>query len=171
MTQAPAVNARHAVLAVGVAAASALAMSLVLAAASSPPDFRTRLAALETQAQQTSELMRPLPTGSLYPADALCGRDTAAAARKLHDSLSAAAAQANLTLDSLDVRPDFDPSGPAALKPLRVRFSATGPYENVVMLLSTLSRQRPDLFADGVDLTAKTSNVALSFSGRAFCSA
>jgi hypothetical protein len=165
------VNVRQAVLAVGVAAASALAMSLILAGASSPPDFRARLAALETQAQQTSELMRPLPAGSLYPADALCGRDTAAAARKLHDGLSAAVAQASLTLDSLEVRPDLDTSEPATLKPLRVRLSATGPYEGVVMLLATLSRQRPDVFADGVDLTGKTSNVTMSFSGRVFCSA
>jgi hypothetical protein len=164
-------NGRDAVLAVGVAAASALAMSLVLSAASAPPDFRARLAALASQARLTGDLMRSLPAANPYPADAFCGRDTADAIRRLRDKLSAAAAETNLTLDGLEVRPDLETPGPSTLKPLRLRFFATGSYENVVMLLAVLSRQRPEVFADAVDMTSKTSNVSMSFSGRAFCSA
>jgi len=164
-------NPRDAALAIGVATASALAMGLVLAGVSSPPDFRTRLTALETQVQQTRTLMRPLPAEGLYPADAICRGDANAAVKALRDNLSAFAAQAGLSLDTLDIRPEPVAGEPGLLTPVRLRFTATGSYESVVMLLAALSRLRPDVFADGVDLTSKTSNVTLSFSGRAFCAA
>jgi hypothetical protein len=161
---------RDAALAVGVAAAAALAMGVALASASTPANFRARLAVLETQTQQSHSLMRPMPAGSLYPLDALCRGDPGAAAKRLHDGLAAFAAQANISLDVLDARPEADAASPSGLTPIRLRFTATGSYESAVTLLAALSRQRPDIFADGVDLTSKTSNVTVSFSGRAFCS-
>lgn len=169
MSRGQALRVRDTALAIGVATASALAMGLLLASASSPPDFKVRLEALQSQTRQTQDLMRPLPAGSLYPTDAICRGDANAAAKGLRDGLSAFAAQASLSLDALDARPESAEA--ARLTPVRLRFSATGSYESVVMLLAALSRQRPDVFADEAVLTSKTSNVTLSFSGRAFCSA
>jgi len=164
------IGLRDTVLAIGVAAAAALAMGFALASASTPANFQSRVAALETRDQQARNLMRPSAAGSVYPADAICRGDPSVAAKGLRDNLAAFATQANLSLDILDARPETDAGSQGALAPVRLRFTVTGPYESVVMLLSALSRQRPDVFADGVDLTSKTSNVTLSFSGRAFCS-
>jgi len=155
--------------AAGVAAACALAMGLGLAWASAPPQFSARLAGLSAEANQARDLMRTSPVDRLYSQDAFCRAEPASTAKTLRDSLSATAAQANLSVDFLEAHPEAPAEGLGVLTPIRLKFTVTGSYEGVVALLAALARQRPDVFADGLDVTAKTANVTASFSGRAFC--
>jgi hypothetical protein len=161
---------RDAALGFAVAAGSALLMAFILASAGSPSGFRGRLQQLETQARQTQDLLRPKPSDDLYPADAICQGDPTMIGKAFRNSLTTFAAQASLNLETLDVGVEPPTSDPSALTPVRLRFTATGPYEGAIMFLQSLSRQRPEIFADAVDLTSKTSNVTISFSGRVFCS-
>ncbi|WP_329638687.1 GspMb/PilO family protein [Phenylobacterium sp.] len=158
-------------LAAGVAMAGALAMALLLTQLGAPAKLSARLEALTVKTDQARDLMRAPPSDRLYAADALCRHDPGAAAQALREGLAASAAQANLSVDFLEAHPDGPGDSPGGLAPMRLKFSVTGSYENVVGLLATLARQRPAIFADGVDLTAKTANVTASFSGRAFCAA
>lgn len=158
-------------LAVAVAASAAVLAGLVLAWVSAPANFKGRIAAVEEQSGQVRALVRPAPHDGAFPSDAICHRDPAAAAKTLRDGVTAAATQNNLNLDMLDARPDMPVNGGPGVAAVRVRFTTTGSYEGTVALLATLSRQRPALFADTVDLVSKTSNVSFTFSGRAFCAA
>jgi hypothetical protein len=156
---------------VGAAAAAALLFSVTLATIGAPGDFKTRLATLEQQADRAESLLRPSRMRDGYDAGALCTRDPAAQAQAFRDLVSAQATQTGLNLDSLDARVEPAPEVSARLTPVRLRFSVTGPYDGAVGLLALLSRGRPELFVDSLDLTPKVSNVTLSLSGRVFCGA
>lgn len=162
----PSVHA--AMSAVAIATLGALATALGLAHLAAPRDMRPRLEALAGQAQHLRSDLQPVASAPLIPAGAIC-RDTEAAAKTLRDSLTGAANQAGLGLEMIDARADVAANGTAKLAAVRLRFTATGSYESVIGLIAALSRQRPELFADNVDIVSKTSNVSLTFSGRAFC--
>jgi len=165
----PSLRDAAAVAAVGVVCA--LTMGLGLASLSSPSDFVDRVDALETRTQASQDLIRKSRAAPVFAADALCHRDADRQAQGLRAELAALATQTNLTLDGLDTHLESPSETASALAPVRLRFTTTGSYENVVLLLQNLSRHRPELFADTVDLTAKTANVTLTFSGRVFCAA
>jgi hypothetical protein len=159
------------ILPAGVAAACALGLGLLLASLSAPPDFKERLAVVQQRAERAQRLLRPPRNSTVGSPDALCFGDAAKQSQALRDAVSAQAAQANLTLESLDARIEMGDQLGERLTPVRLRFSATGSYEGAIALLAELGRYRPQLFVDTLDLTPKTANVTLAISGRVFCSA
>jgi len=153
---------------VGVALAGALVVGLALSSFGKAPDFNTRVTTLEADTVRAQGLLAGSGKDAPAPPDALCRQPSAEAARRLHDSLAASAARVGVPTDLLDVRPEGrgDPNAP---EPLRIRINGTGSYEGVIGLVAEMARARPQVFVDSLDLTPKTSNVSLSFSGRAFC--
>lgn len=158
-------------VAVGAAAGAALLFGVVLAGLSTPDDFQARVAALEAQAARTEGLLRPVRDRGPFGAEALCTRDAGAQAQQLRALVSGQATQAGLVVDSLDARPEPAAQSGVRVVPVRLRLSVTGSYEGAVGLLARLSRERPQLFVDSLDLIPKVSNVTLSMSGRVFCGA
>ena len=160
---------RDAIIAVSVALASALVLGLILAAISTPPDFKARLVEVQQQVDEAGRLARPSRTPSAYPADALCTRLPAEQAQILRSDLTEAAAQARVEVKRMEVGLGGSTSD-ERLAPLRVKVEASGSYESALLMLEAMGKLRPQIFADTVDLTPKASTVTLSFSGRAFCS-
>lgn len=168
MTPKPSFQPLDVAFAVGGCAACALVFGVVLASLSTPKDFEARVAALQGQADRGASLLKPPRERSSYGVDALCTRDPNQQAQMLHELVTAQATQASLVLDALETR--MEPADASErLIPVRLRFSVTGSYDGAVGLLALLSRERPQLFVDSLDLTPKVSNVTLSVSGRVFC--
>jgi hypothetical protein len=156
-------------LALAVAASGAALMGLILVTASAAPNMKARLEALDVRTERIQALSRQAPADAMGPPDSLCHQDPAEAAKREHDAVAVLGAQANVTLDAVDARPDLSGDTQAGLTPIRLRVSATGSYESIMALLAALSRQRPLVYVDSLDLTPKVSNVTAVISGRSFC--
>lgn len=167
MTGAPAVT-RDSVVAAGVALVCAVGFGLVLSFASTPKDFASRVAALSTQVDRIERAegsSRPP-----YRPGAVCDLPAAEEAKGLQAALGTSSAGLGLQLVSSEVTPEpTESSGGAGLIPVAVRFTAVGPYDGALRLLDQLSRGRPELFADTMDLTSNMSSVELKFAGRVYC--
>ncbi|WP_340643891.1 hypothetical protein [Phenylobacterium sp.] len=161
---------RDGIIAVTIALASALILGLILAAISTPADFKARLAEVQQQVDEAGRLARPSRALSSYPADALCTRIPVEQAQILRSDLTQAAAQAQIEVKRMEVGPGGGSTTDDRLATLRVKVEASGSYESALLMLEAMGKLRPQLFADTVDLTPKASTVTLSFSGRAFCS-
>lgn len=153
----------------GVAAACALGFGVALAAWSAPADFDSRLADVTAKTDRTEALLKPPRTPPRFGADAVCTQSAEQQAVALRQTLEAEAGRNSLVVVSADARPEPAADLEARLAPVRLRFTATGSYEGAVALLALMARERPQLFVDSLDLTPKTANVTLSFSGRVFC--
>ena len=160
---------RDGVIAVAIALAGALVFGLVLAAISTPSNFKVRLAQVQQQVDEGGRLARRSRNASAYPVDALCVGLPAEQAQILRSNLTEAAAQARVEVKRMEVGP-AGTSASERLAPLRVKIEASGSYESALLMLEAMGKLRPQLFADTVDLTPKASTVTVNFSGRAFCS-
>lgn len=160
---------REIVWGTGVAAACALGFGVALAAWSAPADFDARLAAATAKADRAEALLKPPRTSARFAPDAVCTQDPEQQSAALRRTLEVEAGRNSLVVVSADARPEPAGDLEVRLTPVRLRFTATGSYEGSVALLALLARERPQLFVDSLDLTPKTANVTLSFSGRVFC--
>lgn len=162
-------GAVDAAAAAAVAAGCALLGALALGAAARPAGFGERLDKLDAKAAEVAQVLRPRREAGALALDAVCTGDMAGQQERLRTTIAAYGQQLNLELGDVEVRPDAP--GRSGLTPLRIRFEATGGYEQVLSALDMLSRERPQVFADSVDLTSNTSSVTLEFAGRVFCAA
>lgn len=162
-------DATELVLVAAVAAGCALIGAIVLGIVSRPANFGERLEELETKASEVGQILRPRREVGGPALDAVCTGDLAAQEDRLKASLAEYGRRLELELGDVEVRPEAP--GRSGLTPLRIRFEATGGYEQVLSALDMLSRERPQVFADTVDLTSNTSSVTLEFAGRVFCAA
>ncbi|MFZ3004788.1 MAG: hypothetical protein WA047_01345 [Phenylobacterium sp.] len=158
---------REAAIAAGLALAAALVLGVTLTALSTPKDFKSRLSTVEQQTVETRGMLRARGT-SLFSPDAVCNRSAEAEANALREELATYGARLNLRLSGLSAAPEVTTTD--GLAGVRLRFQASGSYESALMALDQLAKRRPQVFADTVDLTSKTSSVTLVFSGRLFCS-
>lgn len=157
-------------LAAGLGAASALAFAVCLSAISTPPKFEERVEAVAATADRAEKLLKPVRDGGAFSADAICNRGAVDQGKLIMALVEAEAGQARMVVDSLETRLEPTPDDTSRLMPIRVRFTVTGSYDSAIALLAVLSRHRPQVFADSLNLTPKVSTVTLSFSGRVFCS-
>jgi hypothetical protein len=155
---------------VGIVAAAAVVTGLVLTGLASPPDFARRVAALDGRADQIRRWTSVRPGASQYPQGAICNIGLGKAQDLLRADIGGQAQASGLALSTLEVGADRDAPLGQTLVPIRVRFQVQGAYAAVIGLMDRLSRTRPLLFADAVDLTSNTTSVTMKFSGRAFCS-
>lgn len=157
--------------ALAIGAACAVTVAVLLASVARPSDVKEHTAAIEARVDRASGLFRPARNPDAFGPDAICAQAPEIQAQALRETLNGFASQGGLEVRAIDARP-LDGAAPnAKLIPVRLKFEATGSYESIVLLLDSLGRQRPEVFVDALDLTAKTSNVTLAFSGRVFCSA
>lgn len=158
-------------VAAGVGAVAALGLGALLASLSTPRDFQSRIGALQQTAERAEALLRPVRDRGPFGVEALCTRDPGQQADRLRELVSARAAAAGLSVDSLEARAEPAPEVSEQVTPVRLRFTVTGSYDGVVGLAALLSRERPQVFVESLDLVPKVSNATLSLSGRAFCGA
>ena len=152
----------------GIAAICAMVMGAVLASLATPPQFKDRLAELTTGHEQAVRLARPVRNAEALGTDVICPRSAAQQAPLLAGALKDSAGQLRLELKRLDV--SAGRSGTSGkLTPLHVRLETQGSYDGAVMMLDLIGKQRPQVFAETVDLTTKVSGVTMVFSGIAYC--
>lgn len=161
---------RDLAIAAGLGLMATLAAAFILASVASPKDFNARLAKVDADLDSAARAARPSRTAPGFAPDAICTGGVANAQQALITSLTGQASQSKLTLSGVDITPASPMEG-AKLTAVSVRFVAAGPYEGVMSLLDQLSRSRPILFVDSMDLVTRDSSVALTFSGRLFCAA
>jgi len=171
MTRKPTPKAIDVAIALAAGAAGALVLGVALSALATPHDFEARTAALGEKASRAETLLRPVRDRGSFGVEALCTRDPMEQAKLLHETVTAEATSAGLALDSLETRLEPAPEISERVTPVRLRFSVTGSYEATVGLAALLSRARPQVFVDSLDLVPKVSNVTLSISGRVYCGA
>lgn len=148
--------------------AVAVAAGLGLAGLSTPAAFSTRLENLDLRLDELQRLSKLYAGAGGNRTDAICGRPAVEEADVLRQVIMGDAAALGLTVVRAEVSPAAQrPNSP--LIPLSVRLEANGPYEGALTLLAHLQKFSPEVFADSMDLTSKTTSVTLAFSGRAFC--
>jgi|GEM_PF-1543908 Tfp pilus assembly protein FimV len=152
-----------------VAGLSAAVLYLLLSLISRPPDLSGRLAQVERNTGEAEQVLARSSTDSPYLAHAIC-EDPSAAPIALRQRLQSAAASTGLTFSNFSTTPGAPDEAIGGLEPLSLSFEASGRYDAVVSLLGALAKAEPQIFADKIDLKSQTSTVALTFSGRIFCS-
>jgi hypothetical protein len=157
--------------AVGAGAGAALLLGLGLASLATPPDFEARTTRIAEQAEQAEALLRPVRDRGPFGGESLCVGAADGEAGRLDAQLRGYAGRLGLSLEAMEIRPEPVGDLESRVTPVRLRFTASGPYEGVVGLLALLGNQRPQVFVDSLDLTPKVSVVSLSMSGRVFCGA
>ena len=139
-----------------------------LSALAKPSHYADRRAALERQVEQIERLQNTPRSGATYPKGAVCRGGLDQGAKQVEQALRAAAGP-DVTVSNLVIE-DLPQADSPGLRAARVRFEAVGGYDQALALLTALQPLRPVIFADSVDLTSKTSSIALNFSGRFYCS-
>lgn len=164
------VKAKTLAVAGAVGLAGALVFALLAASLARPEGYAERVAALDQKVAEIERLARKARGDRSTRAGQICVGPASAQADALRSQIQDNAGQLQLDLTVVEVAASGD-GGANALETLRVRFEAAGSYEAAFGLLERLQRLQPQIFADTVDVTSKTTSVTLSFTGRAFCSA
>jgi hypothetical protein len=160
---------RRAVLGAGVGLLAAIAFYLVLSFLARPPELEQRLGKLAAEAETIEKLERRAKGAALAPQGAVCEEPATAASGAFQRRLEDVARSAGVRLADFSSTPSSVDEA-SGLQPVRVRFTATGPYDAVVGLLRRLADLRPALFVDDLHLRSKTTFAALEFSGSLLCS-
>lgn len=165
-----AVQPKEIILAVSIGVLAAVVLGSALSRLGTPEGFSGRLDVLSTQVARIKKSAGLAQrSGAL---GAVCERHASDQASLLTKILPAMATQYGVQLSSAEATPEEPNSGGAApLAPVHLQFGASGSYEGVMGLLDSLSRSKPQVFVDTLDLTSKTSSVEVKFSGRVFCAA
>lgn len=156
--------------AAGTATLASIVSWILLCVLATPHDFSERTAALSNRAAAARKLIAATPAdGSI---DAVCQRTVGAEVDAQKRALAALATQSGFQLAGVEVAAEgANSGGRSALAAVRLEFAGSGSYEAAMQMLDALSRSRPQVFVDTLDLTSKTSSVDLKFSGRVFCAA
>jgi len=156
-----------ALLAAGVAAVCAVVAGVSMATISRPQNFAARLQALDARLDLIQRMGRRAAAGAPSEVQGRCANGAAGQVQTLKDEIAASEARLDLQPATLDVRPAQTDEG--GVTPVTLHIEVTGSYQGALTLLDELSKRQPTVFVDKTDLTSRTSNVTLSFSGRVFC--
>lgn len=105
-----------------------------------------------------------------YPRGAVCEAWPATVAATVSQTIQATAKTAGLAVSAVTVNPGASGGSGRRLAPVSIQLRATGPYASVVHFLDALSKTRPMIFLDSVDLKTNTAAVELNMNGRFYCS-
>lgn len=160
------------VLVVAIGAVPLASAYTALCALAMPEHYKQRLRALDGQLERARSLMSAPGDPGAYPADALCQGAPDQAALELRRKLQGLAASTGVSIAGVVVTPELpDSSGSeAALTGVKLQFQSEGSYEAVVGMLGALTKSRPEIFVDTLDLRSHAALVKLQMSGRAYCS-
>jgi hypothetical protein len=131
---------------------------------STPPNAKSRLAALEAKAERINKTSRGAGDLKMFPAGSVCSGEEPDA---VEDRMSLALANAGLQIGTFRIVNTQKTAG--GLQTWRLSLKASGSYEGAVAALDVLNRSRPRLFVDTVALRNKVSDVDLEVEGRVFC--
>lgn len=157
-------------IAPAIGAVAAFAAFGVFSVIATPARYDTRKRALGNELAQAQTSLRGSGDAAAYPAKAVCTTSPDQAALDLRQRLQAQAASAAVTVAEIAAAPAPSESPDRRLEPVTLQFSASGHYEQLVALLSTLAKSQPQIFVDTVDLRPDATNARLKFTGRVFCS-
>jgi hypothetical protein len=153
------------------AAVTAVLTVLLLGILAAPTDFRLRVDDLARHAVELQASARRSGEPEDLPLEAVCTGPPDRQIERVRAFVTSTAQAQKLDLKRLQIGIELGSHLNETLTPVRVRFQAEGGYEGALGMLDALSRMRPILFADSVDLRSKTSSVVFDISGRMFCSA
>ncbi len=139
-----------------------------LAAFAQPENFRDRVANLDDRLEQIAQLSRGAPALRNYRPGALCPAASAEHLSALSNDLQARAGNLGLGVVALSIDPA--PSAATGVDRVAVQLEVSGPYPAATSFLASLAAQSPKIFVDRVDLSDKTTKVALKFAGHFYCS-
>lgn len=155
-------------LAVLIAVASAAAGAMAMTALARPADYEDRMTAVQASIDY-AEQVRGTPAAAAYVEQAVCDQPLLPATESLQRALAARAGEAGVTIGALQVAPGAGPDMRSKLAPLDVSFTADGPYESAVRMVSLLDAVRPAVFVDRLELRRRAGGASLKITGRAFC--
>lgn len=151
-------------MALGLGAASALAVGLALLILSRAPGEGARIAAVEAVAREAQQGRSAGP--ALYAP--LCREPLARAETAVITQLRLAAGRANLAIQSLDAA--SAPEGlPADLAGAELRLRATGSEMAVAGFLSALGRERLPVYPEAADIKRAGASLSLDLTARLLC--
>jgi hypothetical protein len=160
----------HAMIAsVTIGALAAVVFFLLLSLISRPPGLQSGLAVATRQVDEAETKLQSSGDPYAYPSHALCRDAPDLAVAKLRERLTASGG-GPITITNVSATAGVADEATGGLVPIALQFEADGRYDAVVNLLGGLARSEPEIFVDSADLKSETSSVALTFSGRIYCS-
>jgi hypothetical protein len=171
MSPAAGVDVGGGALAAGLLVAAAGAIFLGLSWIATPPGFNARIAQVESKVGAAEDALSGAHHAAAFPASAVCQSGVGQGAASLRTRVQGLAGQSGVTLTSLAITPMEASGDGARIAPASLQFEATGRYDQVMTLLTSLARSSPTVFVDTADLTSQVSSVDLKFAGRIYCSA
>ena len=141
-----------------------------LSALSTPQHFGSRLADAEARITRAQSLANQPHDASVYLRHALCRGSPDQVADMVRMEVARAAEQARVTAPQVVVTPVDAQGGEAGAYPVMFTVETMDRYDLVLAFLGRLSQAEPQVFADTLDLTSKTSAVSLKLTGRVLCS-
>ncbi len=162
----PAVVASAVVIGLG----CAIGMFWALSALSAPSHLKARTEVIEQGIERAhAVLRRPREPSHFLPAP-ICRAAPSMAGDLVRAELGKAARQAGLSAPAITITPSgLDLA--SQTYPVMFTLEVTDRYDVELGFLSRLAQSEPEVFADSLDLTSRTSAVALKLSGRVECQA
>lgn len=148
---------------------AALATYWILSALSTPPRLKARMDLIETGIGQVEASARRPSISNVYLHHALCHGPSSAAQEVVRTELSNAASEAGLSGAQIALTPASEADMSQRAYPVLFDVEATDRYDLVLGYLQRLASAEPQIFADTIDLTSKTSAVSLKITGRVLC--
>ncbi len=133
---------------------------------SRPSGAKSRLAALQLQADQIRNAVKVRGDLETYPLGSVCsgGIDNG-----FREQLNTALVGSGLKVNALDIS---DRGRAGDIRPLHaysLTLKASGTYEQAVGAMEIMAQYRPRLFLDSLSLRNQTESVDLNVEGRVFC--
>lgn len=150
------------------AAVCAIAPFLAFSALAQPHDLKTRLAAIDGQADRAAAILSAPGDPYAYAPGSVCIGPSEPAAQALKGRIEAVAAETKVAVSNLQLSArQADPARGASGVDLEL--DASGQYDAVVLMLGRLAALRPLIVVDAVDLQPRVSTVSLRLTGQILC--
>jgi hypothetical protein len=157
---------------IGMATVLGVAMAVgtlaMLSVASKPSRLDARMDVLEANIARTQVALARPGIRSHYLPDPICHTSAASAGDLVRAELGQAAQESGLAKPTITFAANADD---LTSEPFPVMFTVevTDRYDLVLGFLDRLAQREPEVFADSLDLTSKTSAVSLKLVGRVEC--
>lgn len=148
--------------------AAALGGFAALSALSTPSRLRGRVEALEASIERTQGILSRPRDPAHYLSAPLCHARAAEAGNIVRQEISAAAKASGLAAPTVTMSPNVEDLASQTF-PVMFTVDVTDRYDLVLGFLGRLAQSEPEVFADSLDLTSKTSAVSLKLTGRVEC--
>ena len=161
-------QARITAVAVVAAVVATLLTLAIVSLLSRPSSLRSRVSSLDARIARVEALRKRSSGRHEFPVGSICTVDPGHTSAALHAFLQNAGASMHLPL--LNVSTLAEPSSEdARVEATHFTFNANGDYASAVGLLQLLSRYRPSVLIERIDLVSKTSFIHMHLDGRVYC--